>query len=1084
MSSSWSPETPAGLDARHAVQIVTVCADGHGRRGSGYCVGPGHALTAAHVLAGAESIRARFVDACGTPTDIDVEPVFVHHDLDIAVLEWRLDRQEARAALPVAPVPLYGRLERSTPCEALGFPRFKMHREVEPDGRFTEYRDTRHAQGRASAQSGRRRGRLEIIVDPPERDPDPSRSPWEGMSGAAVWSGGCLIGVVSEHRRTDGLGTLTASRVDRWHQKLSQDERDTLHGLIGLPLTPEELRQADPRARHVRDLVAASLDSAREHPYVGAVINDAAPPLTDLYVGQRARRRSLDHGPELATEFSPDDLLEEIRNKGNSVIVVTGGPGGGKTTLLRTVIATTAERYLAGGEVQMLPILLPAADLLGEQPVPEVVAKAVTRGLSRFGLFEAPAAEIFTTEAEPGVPWLILVDGLDEIVLPEARRTALQSIASLITRARNDPNRMPSPFRFVLATRQLPPGELDILGHDLLEFELCPFAPCELRELATGWLRALGDADPQESSTRFIHGVPPSLATGLGTVPLMATILCVLHCAAPEAPMPVSRSDAYRRFVAALLERQQAAGLSGIQEQTRQALERFGADALKQARSTIDHFHAIVSDIAARQKGEVTTDPDADRRVLARIEASAYAAPSTVPEETWHRFLGDLLRRSGLFTEEESGFRFLHRTLVDYLAAESLASDHKQRRAQLSSHLADGRLKSRSKRLIQLDKRTSELSYVGFLLDASTSDDKVNDHLRRLARRGDLTDLEFLAAHVRLGTQLPTDISSRVTARLLNLARKADSTTGGEPLRAAIALADLGDTQAGRILHEMAEGKSLLDTVGKVAMHYDDHNSTLVEVIRLYSGMARVQAALRLADNGDERGAKLLMEFAHSPSLQPLARSHAAGALAHIGHESAAELLLTLARDPEFDGSARALAGRLLGTQLGDKRAQRILVDMARDRTLDPICRVNAAHSLVRLGDSRARSVLMELVEPPSKRKQDGYRDVVTSFVRVKAARLLAETNDKRAMELLSKLRHDHSIWPFYRRRAKVLMVMMHEGRLQPRTDDDLLALERDIREMTYGRTLRIVSAYFRIQSRVLLPFALRRLGSDTDRSK
>ncbi|WP_328524033.1 NACHT domain-containing protein [Kribbella sp. NBC_00359] len=48
-----------------------------------------------------------------------------------------------------------------------------------------------------------------VIDDPPARHPDPNRTPWEGMSGAAVFASGHLVGVVGQHHRGEGLGTLT-----------------------------------------------------------------------------------------------------------------------------------------------------------------------------------------------------------------------------------------------------------------------------------------------------------------------------------------------------------------------------------------------------------------------------------------------------------------------------------------------------------------------------------------------------------------------------------------------------------------------------------------------------------------------------------------------------------------------------------------------------------------------------------------------------------------------------------------------------------------------------------------------------------
>ena len=91
--------------------------------------------------------------------------------------------------------------------------------------------------------SNRREGTLEVSVPPPERDPDPKVSPWEGMSGAAVWSAGRIIGLVAEHHRSDGLGRLAATRVDRWYERLAPARLRQLCDLTGLPAKPGDLRR-------------------------------------------------------------------------------------------------------------------------------------------------------------------------------------------------------------------------------------------------------------------------------------------------------------------------------------------------------------------------------------------------------------------------------------------------------------------------------------------------------------------------------------------------------------------------------------------------------------------------------------------------------------------------------------------------------------------------------------------------------------------------------------------------------------------------------------------------------------------------
>jgi hypothetical protein len=103
------------------------------------------------------------------------------------------------------------------------------------DGAPSQYRDSCHVSGTVSVLSNRREGTLELAVLAPHADPEPGRSPWEGMSGAVVWSGGAVIGVVSSHHRADGLGRLAASRVEHWYDVLSPGELADLHEDAGLP---------------------------------------------------------------------------------------------------------------------------------------------------------------------------------------------------------------------------------------------------------------------------------------------------------------------------------------------------------------------------------------------------------------------------------------------------------------------------------------------------------------------------------------------------------------------------------------------------------------------------------------------------------------------------------------------------------------------------------------------------------------------------------------------------------------------------------------------------------------------------------
>ncbi|QHC32398.1 effector-associated domain 2-containing protein [Streptomyces sp. HF10] len=219
----------AGLDPARVAEVLVAGAPG--RRGSGYRVGDGHVLTAAHVVAGTTSVRVRFDADRPGEWSAPARVVLSAGPADVALLEIEdvpADRTGVEppryAAVPDADVVL--------PFSAMGFPRFKLREGGDTPGR---YRDSCHVTGTVSVLSNLREGTLELAVAAPPADPEPHRSPWEGMSGAPVWCGGAVIGVVSAHHRSDGLGRLAAGRVERWYELLTAAESACLRRRAGLP---------------------------------------------------------------------------------------------------------------------------------------------------------------------------------------------------------------------------------------------------------------------------------------------------------------------------------------------------------------------------------------------------------------------------------------------------------------------------------------------------------------------------------------------------------------------------------------------------------------------------------------------------------------------------------------------------------------------------------------------------------------------------------------------------------------------------------------------------------------------------------
>lgn len=215
-----------GLEAGRVAEIlVTVRTSEPGRRGSGYRVMTQTVLTAAHVVRDWSVVRVRFDADQPSEWSADVTDVLEVPEVDIALLTIRVP---GRSQVLPARFGCLGERDDEIPCTAVGFPLWKLR-----DSPAGAYRDSAHIVGSVALLANRREGSLEVRVAPPERDPDPEVSPWEGMSGAAVFCDGQIVGVISKHHRSDGLGRLAASRADAWRRKVGAAHLQQMEARLG-----------------------------------------------------------------------------------------------------------------------------------------------------------------------------------------------------------------------------------------------------------------------------------------------------------------------------------------------------------------------------------------------------------------------------------------------------------------------------------------------------------------------------------------------------------------------------------------------------------------------------------------------------------------------------------------------------------------------------------------------------------------------------------------------------------------------------------------------------------------------------------
>jgi hypothetical protein len=202
-----------------AARLVEVIADrGEGaaeryRYGSGCIVVGRTVLTAAHVVAGAQTVHVR--DPRKRMYLATVDPGFVGDvngpGPDLALVEI-VDPAFADELPPIG----LAAIDRDSPtaepmgrCHAIGYPWFAETPSP------TAVRETVDAIGVLPVASGLAGGLLSVVVSvaprplPPE-DRRLTDSAWAGMSGAPVVAGGRLVGVVIEHAPRAGPSTITA----------------------------------------------------------------------------------------------------------------------------------------------------------------------------------------------------------------------------------------------------------------------------------------------------------------------------------------------------------------------------------------------------------------------------------------------------------------------------------------------------------------------------------------------------------------------------------------------------------------------------------------------------------------------------------------------------------------------------------------------------------------------------------------------------------------------------------------------------------------------------------------------------------
>ncbi|WRZ96449.1 hypothetical protein OHB54_46745 (plasmid) [Streptomyces sp. NBC_01007] len=654
----------------------------------------------------------------------------------------------------------------------------------------------------------------------------------------------------------------------------------------------------------LRQYLVAATRAAGQHPYQIADrgLGQRAPALADVYIRQQVRHS----GAGTASVGGPTVPAEDVFTTSATFCLLLGGPGGGKSSLLRTRLAQAADTPGKGSN-PVVPVLVTAAALTGDKPLPVALAVATTTWLRQYGLLDALPVDFFRGRPRARARWLVLVDGLDELAHSDRHRV-LQLLASAA-------GAEPALYRFVVATRPLDENGLKVLGAHVSCFTLQPFTPDDLHTYAKGWFAHLDDS--AHHAQAFTAALQNSRLHELALIPLMATMLCQLYAADPDRPLPHGRSAAYEAFVKMLYHTNSHKQVGATHKAVIARLSEgfqvpHDAKAVtRAARRAREHLPKLI-DYLAHQRLDGATDP-----AVALIATHPHAAcPAPLEPHQWHDFLGELLRPTGLLVREAGDHVFVHGTFAEFHAARH-ATATQERRAELIEALLPLPKRSGFLVLSQAD------SYMGFTLDrilaAGSGEAKaLLEGLDALIAAGNYGITLLVCRLVRLGTLFPGE---RALAWLVPIAAN-EEVADYIRLEAAMALTSLDTSAAIVALTCVADSTTPLFLFGferarYFGMQWVGTTTTVEDVysrfaraadMRRMHGQERVAAAAVLARLDRSAGITRLVRFAGDSSLDVERRLDAVRELEKWDRSAAITVASAIVDDTSGSDQTSALA--------------------------------------------------------------------------------------------------------------------------------------------------------------------------------
>ncbi len=746
-------------------------------------------------------------------------------------------------------------------------------------------------------------------------------------------------------------------------------------------------------------------------------------------------------------------------------LVIEGAAGLGKTTLGYQVAHELARALLDPTgtppvERLAVPLVLPARVLAMHlhRGWNEALPAAVANEYDTLG-DGLPIPALFTTTVHD-LPWLVIVDALDEIPDQASREKLLTALAARMS----DPD---SPARFLVTTRPLAPGEVQLLaGPQVGFYELQPFDAAALNTFAYRWFDPDNSLAGKAAAREFLDQIE---AAGLGDileVPLLAALAAQVHAARLDQPLPGSRYELYEQYID---------HLGAIRAIARSAaLESFRLVAGGTAFADWLEAHRV--ELLERLATTYTT---ADTRLLDDTE-KYLVAQAPLPERLpagWTESMAEWLSLSGLLSRQGGRLRFLHQTFAEHLAASATARalpddvrpelppwddlirrllledesgtrvvlhylhrqgpgaslltmlltggrDYQDRGAELVIQGAPADSAQLATFLSQLEERVLVGLWGAWRLRQMaglTRHSAVRNQLRQLSANPQVQPAMTITIFGLLRKSCP-DLHDRAIDALnrwisddQSIALRCASAGclarfgGSHGIRAAAALRTLTSDHTYPITERVRAARELAE----LGVHDRADAADALATMAAEEGgdeYDRAFAMRELAGLGGEhrdRGAVIAQELAQSPATTGYIQVQAASTLAELGGEyrqRAADILRIIASDPTVDRRYQTEALAAAAAIIPDLRdaAATALRDLTADITTSIYQRLEAARKLADLGPQRrdqAAQALLALVVAPIGREND-----IDWYWKELAARDLTEINEEHRRQILPAL--------------------------------------------------------------------------------